>query len=128
LSAHSIELQRVLLVDDEPMVLNAIRRAFERAGRIVTACRTFEDAREELITGDFDALLTDVRLGGFNGLQLAVVARHLDPEMRIVVFSGSDDAVLREEAARLGAAYVVKPVAPEQLLDITSRVEHSPSN
>nr|MBA3884527.1 response regulator [Acidobacteriota bacterium] len=66
----------------------------------------------------FDALVTDVRLGEYNGLQLAVIARDLQPNIRIIVYSGYNDPVLREEAERIGAVYLVKPVPSRQLLEI----------
>lgn len=110
-------MKRVLIVDDEPALLDALRSALERAGHDVVACRTFEDAREELLAEEFDALITDVRLGAFNGIQLAVIARDRAPGMRIVVFSGFDDPVLREEAASLGASYLIKPITAERLLE-----------
>ena len=109
---------RVLIVDDERALLDAMKTAFERAGLEVAACRTFEEARERLLNEHFDVMVTDVRLGAFNGLQLAVIARDKDREMGIIVFSGFDDPVLRGEAARLGASYVVKPVSSEQLLEL----------
>jgi DNA-binding response OmpR family regulator len=109
--------QRVLIVDDEPALLDALRTALRRAGCDVTACRTFEDAREQLVTDDFDVLVTDVRLGAFNGIQLAVIARDKSPTRRIIVFSGYDDPVLRDEAARLGGTYLLKPVTAEMLLE-----------
>ena len=109
---------RVLLVDDEPALLDAMRQAFEGAGRDVVACRSFEEARSRLLSEDFDAMVTDVRLGAFNGIQLAVIARDRNRSMAIVVFSGFDDPVLREEAAHLGATYVVKPVTAEHLLEL----------
>jgi DNA-binding NtrC family response regulator len=111
-------VQRVLLVEDEAGLLEAVRMAFDMAGRHVVACRTFEGARERLLTEDFHCLVTDVRLGPFNGLQLAVIARDRNPKMGIVVFSGFDDPVLREEAANLGATYLVKPVTAERLLEL----------
>ena len=92
--------------------------AFESETRDVTACRTFEDARSRLLSEDFECLVTDVRLGAFNGLQLAVIARDRNPGIGIVVFSGFDDPVLRQEAARLNAAYVLKPVTAERLLEL----------
>ena len=110
--------QRVLIVDDQPELLDVMAMAFERAGRRVVACRTFEDARARLLSEEFHVLVTDVRLGAFNGLQLAVIARAKAPDMRIVVFSGFDDPVLRDEAANLGAKYVVKPVTAEHLLQL----------
>lgn len=113
-SAHA---QRILIVDDEPALLEALRAALKRAGHEVVACRTFEDAREQLLTEDFDALITDVRLGAFNGIQLAVIARDQSRDMRIVVFSGYDDPVLRTEAARLGGTFLLKPISAEALLE-----------
>ena len=115
-AASSERVQRVLLVDDEADLLDAVQMAFEREGREIVACRTFEEARDRLLNEKFNCLVTDVRLGAFNGLQLAVIARDRHPEMGIVVFSGYDDPVLRQEAGRLSAAYLVKPVTAEQLL------------
>ena len=110
---------RVLVVDDDPGQLDGMATVFERSAREVVACGTFEEARNRLLTEEFHCLVTDVRLGAFNGLQLAVIARDRNQEMAIVVFSGFDDPVLREEAAHLGAKYLLKPLNPEQLLDLT---------
>ena len=116
-SLSSTQAQRVLIVDDEPALLDALRSALKRAGHDVVACRTFEDAREQLLMEEFDALVTDVRLGAFNGLQLAVIARNQSTSIRIIVFSGYDDPVLKTEAARLGGTFMLKPVTAEALLD-----------
>jgi DNA-binding response OmpR family regulator len=122
MSDERTRARRVLIVDDEPALLDAVKYAFERAGLEVVACRSFEDARTRILSEDFDALVTDVRLGAFNGLQLAVIARNRLPNLAIVVFSGFDDPVLREEASGLGAAYLVKPVTGERLLQELERV------
>ena len=116
-SADAATHHRVLIVDDEPALLDALKIALERGDCDVTACRTFEDARQRLLSEHFEVLVTDVRLGAFNGIQLAVVARDRNPAMKIVVFSGYDDPVLRSEAANLGATYLVKPITAEQLLN-----------
>ena len=118
----AIRAQRVLVVDDEPSLLEAMKIAFTRAGRDVVSCRTFEEGREQLLSGQFDVMVTDIRLGAFNGLQLAVIARDKHPDMRIIVFSGFDDPVLREEADHLGASYVLKPVGADHLLDLMPAV------
>src|SRR6187551_3520631 len=117
----SLQVQRVLVVDDEPSLLEAMKIAFTRAGRDVVSCRTFEEGRQQLLSEHFDVMVTDVRLGAFNGLQLAVIARDKHPEMKIIVFSGFDDPVLREEADHLGASYVLKPVGADRLLDLMAR-------
>ena len=108
----------VLVVDDDVSLLDAIERAFSEAGEDVVAHSTFEGARRALRERSFGALLTDVRLGAFNGLQLAVIARDAHPNIRLVVFSGFDDAVLRHDAESIGATYLLKPVSFKDLLDI----------
>ena len=84
----------------------------------VVALANFADARRALHTEKFEVLITDVRLGAFNGLQLAVLAADQNPGIQLIVFSGFDDPVLRQEAERLGAVYLVKPVTSRQLLDL----------
>jgi len=62
-----------------------------------------------------------VRLGDFNGLQLAILARQRYPNARIVVMSAWDDPVLKRDAAQCGASYLVKPFNAPQLL---TAIEH----
>jgi two-component system response regulator YesN len=118
-TTDAAERQRsILLVDDERVLLDGLERALAIADMEVVACSNFEDAHRHLRSRPFDVLITDVRLGAFNGLQLAGLARDLYPDMKIVVFSGFDDVVLRQEAGRLDALYVVKPVTAHQLLQM----------
>src|SRR5262245_23038388 len=107
---------RLLIVDDDRSLLDAMQRALRDSMRTVVACDTFEKARQMLKDQAFDALITDVRLGAFNGLQLAVMARDMYPDMRLIVFSGFDDPVLRADAEQIGATYLVKPVVSGDLL------------
>ena len=62
-----------------------------------------------------------MRLGAFNGLQLAVMARDMYPNMRLIVFSGFDDPVLSADAEQIGATYLVKPVVSGELLKMLDR-------
>jgi DNA-binding response OmpR family regulator len=104
---------RILLVEDDAPLRHAMERSFFQEGHDVVACATFETAKRQLLEEVFD-----VRLGAFNGLQLAVLARDLYPGIRIIVFSGFDDNVLRHEAERIGATYLVKPVVIATLLEL----------
>jgi len=112
---------RLLIVDDDAGLLDAMQRALRDSLRTVVACDSFEKARQVLKDQAFDALITDVRLGAFNGLQLAVMARDMYPDMRLIVFSGFDDPVLRADAEQIGAAYLVKPVGSGDLLKLLER-------
>lgn len=101
--------RRVLIVDDDIVLLDALERAFRDVGERAIACGTFEEARRVVRDENLDAMITDVRLGAFNGLQLAVMARDIQPNIQVIVFSGFDDPVLRADAERIGATYLVSP-------------------
>jgi two-component system response regulator YesN len=88
-------------------------------------CSTFEDAKREIATLRPEIVVTDVRLGAFNGLQLALLARDVRPDVRVVVFSGFDDPVLKEEARRIGATYLIKPVSGHALVKALKSAESS---
>jgi DNA-binding NtrC family response regulator len=116
---------RLLIVDDDVNLLDAMQRSLRESVQTVIACDSFEKARQILRDQPFDALITDVRLGAFNGLQLAVMARDMYPDMRLIVFSGFDDPVLRSDAEQIGAVYLVKPVGSSELLKL---LEQPPTN
>jgi len=112
---------RILIVDDDVSLLDAMQRALRDSMRTVVACDSFEKARQMLKEQTFDALITDVRLGAFNGLQLAVMARDMYPGMSLIVFSGFDDPVLRADAEQIGASYLVKPVGSVELIKLLDK-------
>jgi DNA-binding NtrC family response regulator len=117
LDPQSPSNRSILIVDDDLALLEALDRAFHEAGeKSVVALSDFEAAKRTLRASKFDVLLTDVRLGAFNGLQLAVLAKDLNPEIQLIVFSGFDDPVLRQDAERLDATYLIKPVLSSELL------------
>jgi two-component system response regulator YesN len=108
----------ILIVDDDRDLLYLLTEAFQNAGYYVVGASDFASARVSLRTHRLTALLTDVRLGEYNGIQLALLAREMHPAIKVVVFSGFDDPVLREEAERLGAPFLVKPVSSEILVNL----------
>lgn len=120
-AADQIGKEKILLVDDDVRLLEAIEMALVARGKHVEACSTFEAGRRAIRNGRFDTLITDVRLGAFNGLQLAVIARDEQPHIRIIVFSGFEDPVLRAEASAVGADYLVKPVTGAELCTVLDR-------
>ena len=112
---------RILFVDNQPKRRAVVRRMLQSRGHLVTACSRYEDARRMLLGQAFEVLLTEIRLGAFNGLQLAILGKDLCPDLQVVVFSAYDDPVLRDEAERLGGRYVSKQLIPERLLQAVQR-------
>jgi len=119
--------KNVLLVDDDPAVLQLVRQWLSSAGYTVIACDRFETAKQHLAAQAPDILVTDVRLGAYNGLQLVILAKQQGPQVAAVVMSAFDDPTLRKEAAQSGAGYVNKPCTRDQVLTAVVEAVSSPT-
>ena len=71
----------------------------------VDLCPDFRSARGKLASFSYDLILTELRLGEFNGLHLAYIAKHEQPGARTVVFTAPFDAAFASEAVAAGAYY-----------------------
>lgn len=111
-----MEPNRVLIVDDDQAQLDALVEFLSSAGYTPIACLDFQDAYRELRNEPPAALITDVRLGEFNGLQLALYTSLHYPQTRRIAISGFDDAFLRAFAARCQTEFLLKPIDPGVLL------------
>lgn len=107
--------KRILVVDDDVAIASLYATAFRAAGHEVSIANRFEEARMHLRGNIPDGLLTDIRLGEYNGLQLAMLYRSLSPTGTIVIVSGHPDPVIEREAAALGAEFFTKPIDLEVL-------------
>jgi hypothetical protein len=101
--ARRFQLKRVLLVDTEPLWPNAAT-AFGRVAELA-ACNDFESARHQLLTAGPDFLVTNLRLGAYNGLHLVYLATLSDHGIRAIVYSRHADLSLIREAQGVGAFF-----------------------
>ena len=112
-----MEPRRVVIVDDDNSLLQLMDRWLTAAGYTTELYNEFEAARTRLSSDAPDVLITDVRLGAYNGLHLVVMAKLRKPGIKAVVLTGFDDHVLQHDALNAGAAFLLKPVSAERLLE-----------
>ena len=107
----------ILLVDDEPVVLRALRVALEAQDYTVSAVLTGEDALARISNGAFDLVLLDLGLPGVDGFEVIRRVRVLYPALPIIVLSAQGEDAVKVEALDLGADdYVSKPFSVRELL------------
>jgi two-component system response regulator RegA len=106
----------VLVVEDDEAVLALLTRTLCDAGYRVGVAASFDEGRRALKEGSPRVLITDIRLGAYNGLQLVALVSATQQQTRTLVLTGFPDPVLEAEAKRLGARYALKPLAPGALL------------
>jgi two-component system KDP operon response regulator KdpE len=107
----------ILLVDDEPVVLRALRVALEAQDYTVSAVLSGEDALARISNGAFDLVLLDLGLPGVDGFEVIRRVRVLYPALPIIVLSAQGEDAVKVEALDLGADdYVSKPFSVRELL------------
>lgn len=100
----------VLLVDDEPSVLDVVSRVLTRSGLTVKTAKTAEEAIALLDTEAFGAVVTDKNLPQRSGLDVVRAARQKQPYCACVIITGFVSAASALEALQLGANdYILKP-------------------
>jgi DNA-binding NtrC family response regulator len=115
-------VRTILILEDDAGAARLFSAALRAAGQETVVTSGFEEARKHLKESPPDALLTDVRVAEYNGLQLAILFRSLAPTAPILVVSGHDDPVIRKEVANIsGAQFLAKPVDIEQLVEFFAR-------
>jgi DNA-binding response OmpR family regulator len=111
----------VLVVDLRPMELAKLVEPLRAAGYDATGAASFEAAKERIASQPPHLLIAASRLGLFNGMHLVVRGRIDHPEMVAIVTAHVKDPVLEAEASIYGAACVVAPQTPAELLALVSR-------
>jgi CheY-like chemotaxis protein/two-component sensor histidine kinase len=108
---------RVLLVDDEPLVRHAFRRALKRLGHNVIGAASAREAIQYLQQQpDVDLIITDVIMPGMNGLEMIERLQKLGIRSKVLYVSGYADGVLSRRAG-LGdrIEFMQKPIQSEAL-------------
>lgn len=108
----------VVIVDDDVSCLVAVEQILRHWGHETRTFRAFADARAYLAQAQPAAVIVDVRLGTYNGLQLIHFSQSNSPGTQWLVVSGFDDPVLRQEAAKLGAHFLTKPLDLQRLREL----------
>jgi DNA-binding response OmpR family regulator len=114
--------QKILLVDDDPDMLQVLRWALAPIGGLLeakngrTALRLVKCHRPRLI-------LLDVAMPGMDGIEVLKRARALDPNVIVVMLTGLSDIAVAKEALDNGAcAYITKPFEDQFLLAEVQRL------
>jgi response regulator RpfG family c-di-GMP phosphodiesterase len=110
--------ERVLFVDDEPSVLDAIQRTLRKQVDIQTATSGAEGLRVLQESGPFALVISDMRMPSMNGPQFLAKVREQDPETVRMILSGQADLQATIAAVNEGHIYrfLSKPCPPDQLL------------
>jgi DNA-binding response OmpR family regulator len=109
-------MARILLVDDDPAMLDTARRALELDGHAVTTSDDGADAQCKLRAGgDFDVLVTDVQMPALDGVTLARGALADNPRLKVLLMSAHSDVLDKAKGLAPGVRVIAKPFAIDRI-------------
>src|SRR5579871_89432 len=112
----------ILVVDDEPVTARSYARALAAAGYKVSVAHDGREAATLAKSCPFDVVVSDIAMPDMDGLALLRVIRETDLDVPMIFMTGSPALESAMEAIEYGAfRYLVKPIAPDALIDAVAR-------
>lgn len=106
----------VLIVDDDSSFRSLLALALRRAGYAVSTAASGAEAMDQLKSQRVDCLITDAKMAPVNGFDLALFAKELQPDLRVLMIS----AVYDDKDIRKGHPidhFFTKPVPEERIIE-----------
>jgi DNA-binding NtrC family response regulator len=119
-------LETILVVEDQPMVLEVVRAILERAGFHVLSTSSGAQAIqvEGITQGTIHMLLSDVMMPDMSGPVVAQTLKKLRPDMRVMLMSGYPDGNML--FLNYGWHFIQKPFLPVKLVEKVNDILHTP--
>jgi CheY-like chemotaxis protein len=112
--------KKILLIDDEPALLNILKMRLTACGCIVLGLTDPLEALKQFKINPetFELIITDYRMPGLNGYELIKKAKELRPDIDTMILSGNANAISSEMIDEIGINEVLeKPVLMADLID-----------
>ena len=110
---------KVLVVDDDPIVLSGLGQELEEEGDVVRLAASGEEALRliEEKKDEFEVLITDLVMGDMDGIELLQKSKQLAPNCMVMIFTGYGELETAIQAIRYGVDdFMEKPGSSEERL------------
>jgi formate/nitrite transporter len=114
--------EKMLIIDDEEIVLRSCRKIFEAEGFDVVTTTSPQEGLKLVSESSFDVILVDWMMPGFDGMDVVEEIDRRSPNSAVVMISGYPTVGRATEAMKRGAMdYVAKPFKPEEILMVVKK-------
>jgi len=112
----------ILVIDDEQIVHESVRRILEAEGYRVDGALRVKEALDKLAVGTYDLVLTDLMMPDDSGMRAVEAVAKDHPYCGVVMFTGYATVESAVESMKLGALdYLPKPFTPDELVDMIQK-------
>jgi CheY-like chemotaxis protein len=117
-------MTRILLVDDENLILYSLSAALRHDGSSVTTATNGKEALSEIRRSSYDICFLDIHLPDANGFDLMKIMREIAPATRIILMTAVDlDDVQMNDLRRNDGLYLPKPFDLEEVRSIVKSIQ-----
>ena len=111
-------MKNILVVDDDRLILQAVKLILEREGIVAHCVASGEEALEKIKERTFSLMITDLNMPGLDGLELSRIGLGIAPQMPIIMDTGRITPKITRLAKEIGISKVLtKPFLPKVLLE-----------
>jgi DNA-binding NtrC family response regulator len=112
-----MEKLKVLVIDDERIVLDSVSRILKEENFKVDTSLSGLDGLKQAVERTYDIVLTDLRMPDIGGMRVLRDIKRAKPALPVVMITGYGSVKTAVQAMKLGAAeYLQKPFSPEELI------------
>lgn len=115
---------RLLLLDDEPIVVKRLKPAFEKLGYNIEAFTDSSAAMSRIQEQDFDIIITDLKMKGIDGMKFLTAVKEKSPNTEVIVITGFATIETAKESFQKGVFdFVAKPFKIGEIQEIVKKAE-----
>ena len=119
--------KNILVIDDEPIVLDSCRKILRQEGFEVNGAMNGREGLKKIEEDQYDAVLVDWKLPEIDGMEVLRIIKKNHPDIIVVMITGYPSVESAVKAMKLGVSdYVSKPFTPDELKDVLIKaIEHT---
>lgn len=115
---------KILLLDDEPIVLKRLKPALEKAGYEVEAFSRSLEASDRIMETEFDIVITDLKMEGLDGMQFLTQVKSRSPATEVIVITGFATMETAKESFKKGVFdFLAKPFKLGEIQEVVAKAE-----
>ncbi len=115
---HMTDAKQILVVEDEEVIRNSLRRLLERHNYQVTTASTVQESFDKYNLDDFDVIISDLRLPGAPGTDL--IKATITPVLIMTSYSSIRSAI---DSMKMGAVdYIAKPFEHQEIIETVDKI------
>lgn len=115
---------RVLILDDEPIVLKRLKPALEKSGYDVEAFSRSLEASNRIMEKEFDIVITDLKMEGIDGMEFLTRVKDRSPVTEVIVITGFATMETAKESFKKGVFdFLAKPFKLGEIKDVVAKAE-----